>query len=156
MKHLTLPLLACTLPLVACAATPEALKPYPAAESGYARHVIDLIPRANEGDYKVELLAGKTQEVDCNIHRLGGQWEEKTVGGWGYTYYRLGEIGPGISTLMGCPDNSKRVAFVPAGGEPPLVRYNSKLPLVIYAPKDVEIRYRLWNAETNTQKPVIQ
>jgi ecotin len=26
------------------------------------------------------------------------------------------------------------------------VRYNSRLPLVIFAPTDVEVRYRVWRA----------
>jgi ecotin len=26
------------------------------------------------------------------------------------------------------------------------VRYNSKLPIVVYAPTDVEVRYRIWSA----------
>ena len=33
-----------------------------------------------------------------------------------------------------------------AAGEPLLVRYNSKLPVVVYAPGDVEVRYRIWAA----------
>jgi len=148
MKHHKLPLiaLACALPLAACAATPEALKPYPAAPEGYQRHVIDLPAQPNEADHKVVLIAGKTLEVDCNHQRLGGQWQEKTVEGWGYGYYELEKVGPSISTLMACPDSSRKQAFVPVGGEPMLVRYNSKLPLVIYAPADVEVRYRIWSA----------
>ena len=102
--------------------------------------------QADEADRRVELIAGKTLEVDCNHHSLGGQWQEKTVEGWGYNYYELGQVGPARSTLMACPDNSRRQAFVPVGGEPLLVRYNSKLPLVIYAPADVEVRYRIWSA----------
>ena len=148
MNRLKLPLftLACALPLAACATTPEALKPYPAAEAGYSRHVIELPAQANEAEYKVEIIASKTLEVDCNQQRLGGQWQEKTVEGWGYSYYELGQVGPAVSTLMACPDGSRKQAFVRVGGEPHLVRYNSKLPLVIYAPDDIEVRYRLWSA----------
>lgn len=146
---LPLLVLACTLPLAACAATPEALKPYPAASAGYNRHVIELPAQANEAEHKVELIAGKTLEVDCNQQRLGGQWQEQTAEGWGYTYYQLGQVGPAMSTLMACPDNSRKQAFVPVGGEPMLVRYNSKLPLVIYAPADVQVRYRIWSAAAN-------
>lgn len=142
--------LACALPLTACAATPEALKPYPAAAAGYQRHVIELPAQANEAGHKVELIAGKTLEVDCNSQRLGGQWQEKTVEGWGYNYYELGQVGPAMSTLMACPDNSRKQAFVPVGGEPLLVRYNSKLPLVIYAPADVQVRYRIWSASADS------
>ncbi len=151
MNSHKLPLLAlaCALPLAACAATPEALKPYPAASAGYNRHVIELPAQANEAEHKVELIAGKTLDVDCNQQRLGGQWQEKTVEGWGYTYYQLSQVGPAMSTLMACPDNSRKQAFVPVGGEPLLVRYNSKLPLVIYAPAEVQVRYRIWSAAAN-------
>ena len=143
---LALATLACALPLAAYAATPEALKPYPAAAEGYQRYVIHLPPQTNEADYKVELIAGKTLEVDCNRHQLGGQWQEKTVEGWGYNYYELASVGPAASTLMACPDASRQPAFVAVGGEPLLVRYNSKLPVVVYAPGDVEVRYRIWAA----------
>ncbi|GIZ13693.1 serine protease inhibitor ecotin [Pseudomonas sp. NCCP-436] len=142
--------LACILPLAACAATPEQLKPYPSAREGYTRHVIDLPAKADEAAYQVEIIAGKAMEVDCNHHRLGGQWQEKTVDGWGYSYYELTQTGPAMSTLMGCPEGSQRQAFVQVGGQPHLVRYNSKLPLVIYAPDDMEVRYRLWSAESQT------
>ncbi|CAD5107859.1 serine protease inhibitor ecotin [Zestomonas carbonaria] len=147
----TLAILACLLPLSACAATPEALKPYPSAPEGYNRHVIDLPAKPNEADHKVEIIAGKTLEVDCNTHRLGGEWQEKTVQGWGYNYYELSKVGPAASTLMACPDNSRRQAFVPVGGETFLVRYNSKLPVVIYAPEDVEVRYRVWSAPETSE-----
>jgi ecotin len=145
-----IPLIALALPLAAGAATSETLKPFPAAAEGLARHVIDLPPQADEADYRVELIAGKTQEVDCNRHSLSGQWQQKTVEGWGYDYYELGPVGPARSTLMACPDGNRQQAFVPIGGEPLLVRYNSKLPLVIYAPADVQVRYRIWAAAQNS------
>jgi len=31
-------------------------------------------------------------------------------------------------------------------GEPLQIRYNSRLPVVVYAPKGYEVRYRIWNA----------
>ncbi|WP_415036010.1 serine protease inhibitor ecotin [Azonexus sp.] len=152
--HTTLAALALAL----CACTTQAtdatvkssstsdLKPFPAPLAGEIRHVIELPPLADEDLRKVELIAGKTLEVDCNRHRLGGRWEEKTIEGWGYSYHRLDQVGPPMSTLMACPDNSRRKAFVAVGGEPLLLRYNSKLPLVVYVPQDVEVRYRIWSA----------
>jgi ecotin len=47
--------------------------------------------------------------------------------------------------MKGCPAGSEKMEFVRSGSEL-LTRYNSKLPVVVYAPKDVEIRYRLWRA----------
>jgi ecotin len=52
-----------------------------------------------------------------------------------------------MSTLMACPPGSKKKrAFVPVVGDGFTVRYNSKLPIVVYAPTDVEVRYRIWSA----------
>lgn len=155
VRHPALFALAIGLPLAACAATPEALKPFPTAAAGYQRHVIDLPAQPDEADHRVELIAGKTMEVDCNQRRLGGQWQEKTVEGWGYGYYELEKVGPAFGTLMACPDDSRKQTFVPVGGEPMLVRYNSRLPLVIYAPADVEVRYRIWSAGKDS-RPALQ
>ena len=140
--------LALGLSLSACATTSadDVLKPWPAASAGYSRHVIELPALDDENARKVELIAGKTMDVDCNRHSIGGRWQEKSVEGWGYNYYELSDVGQPVSTLMACPDNSRKPAFVQVGGEPVLVRYNSKLPLVIYAPSDIEVRYRIWAA----------
>ncbi|MFO5965074.1 ecotin family protein, partial [Pseudomonas aeruginosa] len=44
--------------------------------------------------------------------------------------------------------------FIPVVGEGFLLRYNSKLPIVVYAPKDVEVRYRIWSASEKVEKAV--
>jgi len=31
------------------------------------------------------------------------------------------------------------------------VRYNSRLPVGVYAPEGVEVRYRIWSAESGTK-----
>lgn len=46
---------------------------------------------------------------------------------------------------MACPTNAQTRQFVRSSDEP-LLRYNSRLPLVIFAPADVEVRYRIWRA----------
>jgi ecotin len=122
------------------------LSAYPAASADQTRHVIRLPTRPNEDDLKLELIVGKTQTVDCNIHRLGGSIETRTAEGWGYDYFVVSDLGQGMSTLMGCPPNSTKQAFARGGGEPTLIRYNSRLPVVVYAPRDVEVRYRVWTA----------
>ena len=129
------------------------LSAYPAATADQNRHVIRLPGRPNEDDLKVELIVGKTQMVDCNNHRLGGSINARTAEGWGYDYFVVSDLGQGMSTLMSCPDNSRREAFVRGGGEPSLIRYNSRLPVVVYAPKDVEVRYRLWTAGAEQNAP---
>jgi len=134
------------------AAKLEDVAPYPKAEDGFVRQVIHLPKQAQEENFKVEILAGKTLTVDCNRQRLGGTLEEKTLEGWGYSYYRLDKVSGPASTLMACPDGKTRQDFVPVVGEGFLLRYNSKLPIVIYAPKDVEVRYRLWSASEKVEK----
>lgn len=51
-------------------------------------------------------------------------------------------------TLMAVDPNAPKVdRFIRIGGNPYLIRYNSRLPVVVYAPEGVEVRYRLWHAE---------
>ena len=140
-------LFALGLASVAHAAKLEDTAPYPKAESGFTRQVIHLAPQPREDDFQVEILAGKTMTVDCNRPRLGGILEEKNLEGWGYPFYRLEKVIGPMSTLMACPPGTpKKRAFVPVIGDGFTVRYNSKLPIVIYAPQDVEVRFRIWSA----------
>jgi len=139
---------------VAHAAKLEDTAPYPKAESGFTRQVIHLAPQTRENDFQVEILAGKTMTVDCNNPRLGGILEEKNLEGWGYPFYRLEKIIGPMSTLMACPAGTSKQGFVPVVGDGFLLRYNSKLPLVLYVPKDIEVRYRIWSASTKVEKAV--
>ena len=41
------------------------------------RQVIQLPQQQDESALKVELMIGQTLEVDCNHHRLGGNWKVK-------------------------------------------------------------------------------
>jgi len=144
-------LLATSLALWACTAAmtqAEDLKAFPEAESGFKRHVIRLPALDNEDYHKVELLPGKTIEVDCNRHWFGGEWSRETIPGWGYSYFILASTSGPASTMMACPeDEPRRPAFVQVNITDAIVRYNSKLPIVVYAPEDVEMRYRVWTAQ---------
>ncbi|WFB36279.1 ecotin family protein [Kiritimatiellota bacterium B12222] len=121
------------------------LKAYPPAEEGQVRHVIVVPYMANENDYKVEIFVGKTIVTDAaNAKRMGGSFETKTIEGWGYPYY-VATTGPVASTMMmPRPDQENVERFVSMPGE--MIRYNSKLPIVIYTDPDAEIRYRIWSA----------
>ena len=121
------------------------LKAFPAATAGQTRHVINLPAQSDEDALKVEVIVGKTMKVDCNRHSFGGRLQERTAEGWGYSYYVMDSLGQAASTMMACPPGSERDAFVRASGQD-LIRYNSRLPLVVYAPNDAEVRYRIWRA----------
>ena len=128
------------------------VKPFPPAEEGMERFVIalDEKSRAEEGLFMVELMAGKTLPTDgVNQVRLGSSIEPVSLKGWGYTYYKVTGSGKMMSTLMASPKDAPQVeAFVM--GAPLKVRYNSRLPIVVYAPKGFEIRYRVWEASGTT------
>jgi len=163
------PKLAIALIAAACASTSafasetpkaqplEKVAPYPKADKGMTRQVIQLPVQQDEANYKVELLIGKTLEVDCNQHRLGGQLESKTLEGWGYDYYVFDKVTSPGSTLMACPDGKKEKKFVTAYlGDNSLLRYNSKLPIVVYTPENVEVKYRVWKAEEKIEQAVVR
>ena len=134
--------------------THSELKAYPAAKEGMQRFVI-VLPhkdRKEEGDFLVELVAGKVIEVDgVNRYRLGSRIETKVVQGWGYNYYEVVGSDRVASTLMAVPEGTPKTKQLVAG-EPLKIRYNSRLPVVVYAPRGFEIRYRIWQAPSETKK----
>jgi len=55
-------------------------------------------------------------------------------------------------TLMAIDPNVPKVErFITLGGDPYLIRYNSRLPVVVYVPEGVDVRYRIWSAESETK-----
>jgi ecotin len=127
----------------------ENLKAFPSAGEGMVRHVLQLPEQEDESAYKVELIVGRMVHVDAgNRYFFGGRIEAETVKGWGFPCYNVSALGQMAGTLMAIdPDAPKVNRFITLGGEPYLIRYNSRLPVVVYAPEGVEVRYRLWSAE---------
>jgi ecotin len=129
-------------------------KAYPKAQEGQVRHVLHLPQQANEQAMKVELIVGKVMETDgVNLVSLGGTIKEQDVPGWGYPQ-QIVTIAEGgaISTLIGVPPGQKPVKkFVTLTGGPHLIRYNSKLPVVVYAPEGYDVKYRFWKADAETK-----
>jgi ecotin len=141
--------------LSAAAATDEAvrnLQAFPPAEPGMKRFVIFVPERKAEENFRVELQVGRTVPTDgVNRQFFGGQLETETIQGWGFERHLLRRLGPLAGTLMAPPPGAKPVErFVTLGGEPQLLRYNSRLPLVVYVPEDVEVRWRVWRADART------
>jgi len=129
------------------------MKAFPPPETGQVRHVLQLQRQEDEAAYKVELIVGKTVEVDKgNKYFFGGKIKAESITGWGFTRYIVSQLGPMAGTMMAIDPNApKEQRFVRIGGEPYLIRYNSRIPIVIYVPEGVEARYRLWNVQTEAQ-----
>lgn len=125
------------------------MKAFPPPDAGMARFVINVPPKKDEFAFKVELLVGKTVKTDArNRYFFGGMLKTETIAGWGFERYVLPEIGQMAGTLMAVDPNEPQVErFVTLSGDPQLIRYNSQLPVVVYVPKGVEVRYRIWRAD---------
>jgi ecotin len=110
------------------------------------RYVLQLPTQDDESIFKVELMVGKTVQVDeKNRYFFGGNIEKETIEGWGYPGYNVSKMGPMAGTLMAVdPDAPKVARFITLGGEPYIIRYNSRLPIVVYVPEGAGVRYRIW------------
>lgn len=121
---------------------------YPEPKKGDKRYIIELDKQDNESDYKLEIFIGKIMDIDCNQHNLMGTFEKLTAKGWGYPYFEFKTNGETISTLQGCLNHTKAPKFV--HGEKKLLNYNSRLPIVVYAPEGYELRYNIWKKTNKT------
>ena len=129
------------------------IKAFPPAGEGMVRHVLQLLKQDDESAYKVELIVGRTIQVDeGNRYFFSGRIAEETIKGWGFPCYKVSALGQMAGTLMAIDPNAPKVnRFITLGGEPYLIRYNSRLPVVVYVPEGVEVRYRLWSAEPESR-----
>ena len=124
------------------------MKAFPPAEKGMVRYVLHLPKQDDETGFRVELSVGKTVLIDeVNKYFFGGKIEVETIKGWGFPRYTVSKLGPMAGTRIAVhPDTPKVNRYIRLGGEPYLIRYNSRLPIVVYVPEGVEVRYRIWNA----------
>jgi ecotin len=130
------------------------LNAFPLAEEGFERFVITL-PHEERGEddaYGVEIIVGREMLTDgVNLVRLGNAIEKRTLDGWGYSYYVVSGGSNTISTMMAPPEGAPLVkTFVTVS--PLHVRYNSRLPIVVYVPTGYEVRYRIWHANEAIEK----
>ena len=149
-------LAACAQPPMSASTTPNTaaqneLKAFPGTLAGHQRHVIELPALPDEDAHKLELIGGKAMTVDCNSRGMDGRFEARDVPGWGYSYWVLQSQGQVHSTMMMCPPGSAKPGFVQA--EPLLVRYNSKLPVVVFVPEGMQLRWRVWRAGATQEAP---
>ena len=158
MQPATIALLLASLTTLSVSAlADDDLKAFPAARAGFERHVIRVPAVAEPDDRKVELLIGKQITIDCNRQFFMGKLSRHTVQGWGYDYLEVSDVQGPASTMMACPPDSDKTAFVrlhPApdekAGDQGWQRYNPRLPIVVYAPPGMEVRYRIWSASEAT------
>lgn len=130
-------------------AAPKGDFPFPPAGAGQKRWVVNMPRQADESLFQIEIFAGKVMDVDCNRHFLAGEWQEVELQGWGYTYFNFVSNGQVASTKMACPNQATRKEFVAAASK--MLRYNSRLPWVIYTPEGYSVRYRIWQGVGQTK-----
>jgi ecotin len=127
------------------------MQAFPSSQPGQERFVIGMPPVQDPDQLKVEVIVGKTVETDgINRSFFGGRLEEENIEGWGFTRYVLKELGPMAQTRMAVDPNAPKIRqFVTIqGGD--LLRYNPSLPIVVYVPTGVEVKYRFWKADSVT------
>ena len=142
------------LSVAALGAEHPALQAFPAAKEGLERFVI-VLPEKKRGEedaFRVEIIVGKDMLTDgVNLVRLANTIETRVLEGWGYPYYEAAGSSETMSTMMAPPEGAPLVkTFVTAF--PVYVRYNSRLPIVVYVPQGYEVRYRIWEASETTWK----
>lgn len=131
-------------------------KIYPKAKDNEVMQTISLQPKDDENSYKVEISFGKKMKLDCNNYFFAGKNELKkeNLEGWGYDYYKFSVENEALAgTKMMCPPNYKNEEKFISFNKDLMLEYNSKLPIVIYTPKDVVVKYRILKAiEENEAK----
>lgn len=133
------------------------IAPYPIAQLNETRNVIWLNKFRNEDNYKIEIIAFKKGMRDCNQTSYQTAFKRNTIDGWGYSYFTISELddnGP-VSTMLPCQRPEKFLADIPVDltGDESMWSYNSKLPIVVYAPKDITVKIKIWKFK-DTKLPV--
>lgn len=119
---------------------------FPEAKEGFKKVYIQVPIEKNEENFKVEVFVGKEALLDCNKYFLIGNITEKNLDGWGYNFYEIESSGEMGGTKMACPQEKLTNKFVYL--QPLLLRYNSKLPIVLYVPNDFVIKYKIFKADS--------
>ena len=118
-------------------------------------------------EWQLVQLGGRSVQPQADRFHITFQSEEGRITGVGacnrvFGPFEEGEkralrIGPLASTMMACPDGKKEKKFVTAYlGDAGMLRYNSKLPIVVYTPDNVDVKYRIWKAEEKIDNAVVR
>ena len=140
---------------------------YPEPAPGLKRWVIQpsgLLPKsadplisAHPLDWRIQLIVGQTVTLDCNTKRLSGSVMTMRIlpKATGKALFEVKGPVAVISTKMACPDDRPtRKSFLSLGMQPYLVPYNASWPIVVDLPENVQLRWRVWKAETRQQNAV--
>ena len=140
------------------------LSGYPDPAPGLTRCVIqppgllsrssDPIISAKPIDWRIQLIVGQTVMLDCNAQRLTGSGMTMRLlpKATGKALFEVKGPVAVISTKMACPDDqSTRQSFLSLGKQPYLVPYNASWPIVVDLPETLQLRWRIWKAETRQQ-----
>jgi len=161
------------LSLSSLAALPGAAIPrlnlsgYPQPAPGLKRWVIQpsgLLPKSSDPiisakpiDWRIQLIVGQAVTLDCNTKRLSGSGMTMRMlpNASGKALFEVKGPVAVISTKMACPDDqSSRSSFLSLGKQPYLVPYNASWPIVVDLPETLQLRWRVWKAETRQQPGV--
>jgi ecotin len=124
---------------------------FPREINGKERHVIYVPEVQKTNGLLVDLnFSIVLKDSDCNYKSLLGQIEEKNLEGWGYTYFEVMSDGNYTSTRMFCGDETTKEEAIYAY-PPKYIDYNPRMPIVVYAPKNIFVNYRIFEAKSGYQ-----
>ena len=104
---------------------------------------------------QVEIFVGQDLLADCNEYGIPGEiLTEETAKKPSKTFYTAKINGGMMGTLIGCTDGIKTIKFITIS--PLKLQYNSKVPIVAYIPKEMDLRYRVWKADKKLVKPMLK
>ncbi|MCO1333027.1 ecotin [Microbulbifer sp. OS29] len=135
--------------LVTSSYAAEPLDAFPLDVNGKSRHVIVLPKVVDESRFRVELIPGRSEIADCNLRSFSAPLQREVLPGWGYPYYVLSDLSSTMDTRKVCAPGTETRRFITVRGDGLLLPYNSNLPLVVYLPKGVQLKYRVWRADKN-------
>ena len=143
------------------------LKGYPEPAPGLKRWVIQpsgLLPKSSDPfisatpiDWRIQLIVGQTVSLDCNTKLLSGSGMTMRMlpKASGKALFEVKGPVTVITTTMGCPDDqTTSTSFLSLGKQPYLVPYNASWPIVVDLPETLQLRWRIWKAETRQQPGV--